>query len=302
MSDGARSLITPARARARRGWRSQLRTHSLPTLIMLAFLGYFLLPFAWLLIAATKSNEDLFSTFGLSFGEFNLFKNVHDVFARDHGDYLLWMRNTVLYSVTSAGAAALLATVAGFGFAKFHFRGKEAAFWLVLGSVMVPQTALAIPTYLMFAGLGLANSPLSIIAPSMVSPVGICLMRVFAEDAVPDSLIEAARIDGAGELRIFRQIAFRLLVPGFITVLLFTFVQTWNNYFLPLVMLSEPRWYPVTIGLAQWNGQATAGGGSELLFSVVITGALIAIVPLVAAFLMLQRYWQTGLAAGSVKG
>ena len=302
MNDGTGALTLPTRAAARRVGRSHLRTHSIPTLFMLAFLGYFLLPLVWLVIAATKSNEDLFSTFGLAFGEFNFFKNMHDVFARDHGDYVLWMRNTVLYSVTSAGGAALLATTAGFGFAKYRFRGKEASFWLILGSVMVPQTALAIPTYLMFANLGLANTPLSIIAPSMISPLGICLMRVYAEDAVPDSLIEAARIDGAGELRIFRQIAFRLLVPGFITVLLFTFVQTWNNYFLPLVMLSEPRWYPVTIGLAQWNGQATAGGGAELLFSVVITGAVIAIVPLIAAFLMLQRYWQTGLASGGVKG
>ena len=302
MSGGAGAPAVPARAVSRWVKRSWLRTHSVPTLFMLAFLGYFLLPLVWLLIAATKSNEDLFSTFGLSFGAFHFFQNVRDVLARDHGDYLLWMRNTVLYSVTSAGGAALLATAAGFGFAKFRFRGKEAAFWLILGSVMVPQTALAIPTYLMFAGLGLANTPLSIIAPSLISPVGICLMRVYAEDAVPDSLIEAARIDGAGEFRIYRQIAFRLLVPGFITVLLFTFVQTWNNYFLPLVMLSEPKWYPVTIGLAQWNGAATSGGGSELLFSIVITGALIAIVPLIAAFLMLQRYWQTGLATGSVKG
>ena len=302
MNAGTGSPTLATRASVRRVGRSQLRSRSLPTLFMLVFLGYFLLPLVWLLIAATKSNEDLFSTFGLAFGEFNFFQNVHDVFVRDHGDYVLWMRNTVLYSVTSAGGAALLATAAGFGFAKFRFRGKETAFWLILGSVMVPQTALAIPTYLMFAGAGLANTPLSIIAPSMISPVGICLMRVYAEDAVPDSLIEAARIDGAGEFRIFRQIAFRLLVPGFITVLLFTFVQTWNNYFLPLVMLSEPKWYPVTIGLAQWNGQATTGGGSELLFSIVITGALIAIVPLIAAFLMLQRFWQTGLTAGSVKG
>jgi multiple sugar transport system permease protein len=302
MNDRTGALTLPTRAAARPVGRSHRRTNPLPTLLMLAFLGYFLLPLVWLVIAATKSNEDLFSTFGLAFGEFHLLQNVRDVFARDHGDYALWMRNTVLYSVTSAGGAALLATAAGFGFAKYRFRGKDAAFWLILGSVMVPQTALAIPTYLMFANLGLANTPLSIIAPSMISPLGICLMRVYAEEAVPDHLIEAARIDGAGELRIFRQIAFRLLVPGFITVLLFTFVQTWNNYFLPLVMLSEPRWYPVTIGLAQWNGQATAGGGAELLFSVVITGALIAIIPLIAAFLMLQRYWQTGLASGGVKG
>ena len=97
-------------------------------------------------------------------------------------------------------------------------------------------------------------------------------MRIYAEASVPSDLIEAARIDGAGEFRIFRQIAFRLLAPGFVTVLLFTFVATWNNYFLPLVMLSEPKWYPLTVGLAQWNAQATAGGGATASFNTVITG------------------------------
>ena len=84
-------------------------------------------------------------------------------------------------------------------------------------------------------------------------------MRIYAEGSVPSDLMEAARIDGAGEFRIFRQIAFRLLAPGFVTVLLFNFVATWNNYFLPLVMLSEPRWYPLTVGLAQWNSPGHGG-------------------------------------------
>jgi multiple sugar transport system permease protein len=278
-----------------------LRMNGLPTLFMLAFLVYFLMPLYWLVVAATKSNDDLFSSFGLWFSHFNLFNNISDVFTRDGGDYVRWLRNTLVYSVVSAGGAGLLAAAAGYGFAKFEFRGKNALFWLVLGSIMVPQTALAIPTYLMFSKIGLTNSPLAVILPSLVSPFGIYLMRIYAEEAVPSTLIEAARIDGAGEFRIFRKIAFRLLAPGFVTVLLFTFVATWNNYFLPLVMLSEPRWYPVTVGLYQWNGQATAGGGSEALFSLVITGAFIAIVPLIAAFLMLQRYWQTGLTAGGVK-
>lgn len=278
-----------------------LRSSGAPTLFMLAFLVYFLLPLFWLVVAATKSNDDLFSSFGLWFAHFNLLQNISDVFTHDGGDYLRWLRNTFLYSVVSAGGAALLASAAGYGFAKFDFRGKNALFWAVLGSVMVPQTALAIPTYLMFSKIGLTNSPLSVILPSLVSPFGIYLMRIYAEEAVPGTLIEAARIDGAGEFKIFRTIAFRLLAPGFVTVLLFTFVATWNNYFLPLVMLSEPRWYPVTVGLYQWNGQATSGGGSEALFSLVIAGAFIAIVPLVAAFLLLQRYWQSGLATGSVK-
>jgi multiple sugar transport system permease protein len=127
-------------------------------------------------------------------------------------------------------------------------------------------------------------------------------MRIYAEAAVPSDLIEAARIDGANEFLIFRKIAFRLLAPGFVTVLLFTFVATWNNYFLPLVMLSEPKWYPLTVGLQQWNSQATAGGGATSAFNIVITGSLISIIPLILAFVFLQRYWQSGLGTGGVKG
>jgi multiple sugar transport system permease protein len=272
------------------------------TLFMLAFLFYFIMPLAWLIIASTKSLDNLFSSFGLWFSGFNLFDNISETFAKDDGVYWKWLRNTLIYSFVSAVGAGLLAAAAGYGFAKFQFKGKNAMFWVVLGSVMVPTTALAIPTYLLFSKIGLTNTPLSIILPSLVSPFGIYLMRIYAEGAVPTDLMEAARIDGAGEFRIFRQIAFRLLAPGFVTVLLFTFVATWNNYFLPLVMLSEPRWYPLTVGLAQWNSQATAGGGATAAFNTVIAGALISIIPLIIAFVFLQRYWQSGLSAGSVKG
>ncbi|MEO8688580.1 MAG: carbohydrate ABC transporter permease [Solirubrobacteraceae bacterium] len=273
-----------------------------PTLFMLAFLVYFLMPLGWLFIASTKSLDDLFSSFGLWFSHFNLSDNISETFSKDDGVYLDWLRNTLMYSFVSAGGAALLAAAAGYGFAKYDFRGKGLLFWFVLGSVMVPTTALAIPTYLMFSKLGFTNNPLSVILPSLVSPFGIYLMRIYAEASVPSDLIEAARIDGAGELLIFRRIAFRLLAPGFVTVLLFTFVATWNNYFLPLVMLSEPKWYPLTVGLAQWNAQATAGGGATASFNTVITGALISIVPLILAFTFLQRYWQSGLGSGGVKG
>jgi multiple sugar transport system permease protein len=273
-----------------------------PTLFMLAFIIYFLMPLWWLFVASTKSLDNLFDSFGLWFSGFNLTDNISDVFTKDDGVYWKWLRNTMVYSVVSAVGAALLAAMAGYGFAKFDFRGKNLMFWFVLGSVMVPTTALAIPTYLLFSKIGLTNNPLSIILPSLVSPFGIYLMRIYAEGSAPSELMEAARIDGAGEFRIFRQIAFRLLAPGFVTVLLFNFVATWNNYFLPLVMLSEPRWYPLTVGLAQWNSQATAGGGATSAFNVVICGALISVVPLIIAFIFLQRYWQSGLSAGSVKG
>jgi multiple sugar transport system permease protein len=262
-------------------------------LFMLAFLAYFLLPLFWLFVASTKSPGDLFSSFGLWFaGDFHLWQNIRDLFAvrtLDGGTYLVWMRNSALYSVTSAVAAALFATAAGYGFAKFRFRGREPLFLFVLGSVMVPTTALAVPTFLLFSKVGLTNNPLSIILPSAVSPFGVYLMRIYAESAVPSDLIEAARLDGAGELRIFRSIAFRLLAPGFVTVMIFAFVATWNNYFLPLIMLSEPKWYPLTVGIRQLG---TTG---------ILVGSLLAIAPMILAFVLLQRYWRSGLGAGGVK-
>ena len=298
----AGAIATPEVRGKTRGAPGSRSGFLFPSLFMLAFLIYFLMPLSWLFIASTKSLDDLFSSFGLWFADFNLIDNVKDTFAKDNGVYWEWLRNTLMYSFISAIGAALLAAAAGYGFAKFDFRGKGLLFWFVLGSVMVPTTALAIPTYLMFAELGFTNNPLSVILPSLVSPFGIYLMRIYAEASVPSDLMEAARIDGAGEFRIFRQIAFRLLAPGFVTVLLFNFVATWNNYFLPLVMLSESRWYPLTVGLAQWNNQAAAGGGATAAFDTVITGSLISVVPLIIAFVFLQRYWQSGLGTGGVKG
>jgi multiple sugar transport system permease protein len=277
------------------------RSKTVPTLIMLAFLVYFMLPLFWLMVASTKSTSDLFDTFGLWFADFNLFQNIKEVFTYNDGVYLRWLLNTALYAVVSAGGAALLAALGGYGFAKFEFKGKGLLFGIILGSIMVPTTALAIPTYLLFSRVGMIDTPFAIIIPSLLSPFGIYLMRIYAQDSVPDSLIEAARIDGASEFRIFRQVAFRLMVPGFVTVLLFTLVATWNNYFLPLVMLNDPDLYPVTVGLSLWNAEGNAGGGARALFSLVVTGSLISIIPLMFAFLGLQRYWQSGLGTGGVK-
>ena len=281
------------------------RRRSTPlTIAMLAALAYFLLPLFWLLIASTKSTQDLFNTFGLWFSHApQLWTNIRATLTQDDGVFLRWMLNTVVYAVASAVGAALLAAAAGYGFAKYRFRGHGAGFNLVLGAIMVPTTALAIPTYLLFAKVGLVDTPWAVILPSLISPFGLYLMRIYAQDAVPDSILEAARIDGAGELRIFVRIALRLLAPGLVTVVLFTLVSTWNNYFLPLIMLNNPRLYPVTVGLSSWAAQAQNGGAgaSSNMLALVTTGSLLSIVPLVVAFLLLQRYWQSGLATGGVK-
>ncbi|TDO47177.1 multiple sugar transport system permease protein [Kribbella sp. VKM Ac-2527] len=277
------------------------RRSRLLTGMMLLYLVYTLVPLLWLLLSATKTQDDLLSSPGLWFGKtFALFSNIQDTLTYDDGIFLRWLGNTLLYVVVGAGGATLLATAAGYGLAKYKFAGRRAVFAVLLGAVAVPGTALAVPTFLMFSNLGLTNTVWAIIIPSLVSPFGLYLMWVYASDAIPHDLLEAARIDGAGEIRIFFTVALRLLVPGVVTVLLFAVVATWNNYFLPLIMLSKPNLYPLTVGLTQWSNQAT-GVGARPIYNLVITGSLLTIVPLVIAFLFLQRFWQSGLSAGSVK-
>ena len=214
--------------------------------------------------------------------------------------FLRLFLNTLIYVVSGAGGATLLATLAGYGLAKYNFPGKRAVFAVILGAIAVPGTALAVPTFLMFSQLGLTNTMWAIIIPSLISPFGLYLIWVYAVDSVPTELLEAARVDGSGEFRTFFTISLRLLAPGVVTVALFAIVATWNNYFLPLIMLNDPNLFPLTIGLQQWNLQAV-GVSSQPIFNLVITGSLLTIVPIVIAFLLLQRYWQSGLSAGSVK-
>jgi multiple sugar transport system permease protein len=277
------------------------RSSWLLTVIMLICAGYFLLPLYWLVVASTKSNADLFSSFGLWFADVNLIENIRTVLTFQDSVFLRWLGNSFIYSVVSAVGAAFLATAAGYAFAKYKFPGGTAMFSIILGAIMVPSAALAIPTYLLFARAGLTDTYLAIILPSLVSPFGVYLMRVYAADAVDNALIESGRVDGVGELRIFFTIAFRLLLPGTVTVLLFSLVATWNNYLLPLIMLNTAEKFPLPVGLALWQSTASGGSGSQALFSTVITGSLLSVIPLVIAFLFLQRYWQSGLATGGVK-
>lgn len=271
------------------------------TVVCALVLLYSLIPLVWLVINATKTQPDLFSSFGLWFGDhFSLWDNIKSTFTYDHGIFLRWLGNTVLYVVVGAGGATLLATLAGYALAKFKFVGQKAVIAVVIGAVAVPGTALAMPTFLLFSKIGLTNTPWAIIIPSLVSPFGLYLMWTFARQAIADEIQEAARIDGASETRIFFQICLPLLAPGVVTVLLFTMVATWNNYFLPLIMLKDPHWYPLTLGLNAWNQQASTAGG-DAIFNLVIAGSLLTILPLIIAFLFLQRFWQSGISAGGVK-
>ncbi|WP_372498300.1 carbohydrate ABC transporter permease [Streptomyces marispadix] len=261
--------------------------------------GYFLLPVYWLIIAATKSTERLYGSSGLWFDSPQLLENIGKILSYDGHIYLQWALNSLLYAGAGALLATLLAAAAGFALAKYRFRGREAAFKAVLAGVLLPHTALALPLYLLFNQLGLTNTYWAVLIPGVVSPFGVYLCRIYAESAVDDTLLEAARVDGAREGRIFFQLVLRLMSPALVTVFLFQFVGIWNNYFLPLVMLSDDRKYPITLGLATWQ---TAADRVPQLVQYTVGGAFLSVIPLAAAMLVLQRYWRTGLTEGSLKG
>ena len=277
-------------------------TVTLVTTLCVLFAIFTLIPIAWLVINSTKTQANIFESFGFWFASpfvFGrkfalLFQNVDG-----YGVYFRWFGNTVLYAVVGGGGATALAALAGYGFARFHFRGSRALFYLVIGALLVPITAITLPLYLSYAKVHLINSVWGMILPSMVSPVGVYLMKVFVEVSVPRELIDAARIDGAGELRIFLRLALPLMVPGLMTVLLLNVVTVWNNYFLPLIIFSQNQLYPLTVGLGLWSERAQNSGNAEI-FPLIVLGGLVTIVPLIALFLILHRYWRSGLLLGSI--
>jgi len=305
---GPRTTLTglPARIdRGPRGSRGGRRTggRRIGSHVFLVILAiYFVVPVWWLFVAATKDTAGLFGSPAFWFdGRFALFDNVAALFQYQGGLYWRWLGNSFVYAFAGGIGATALSVLAGYGFAKYAFRGRGAVFSVILGSVMVPLTALVIPTFMLLSQYGIINTPWAVILPSLLSPFGVYLMRVSAQDAVPDEMLEAARIDGASELRIFFQIALPLLRPAIVTVLLLSVVGTWNNFFLPLAMLSDPQLLPVTVGLNRWTALSNAGAGGEQVWNLITSGAFISVLPLLLSFLFLQRYWQGGLAVGSIR-
>jgi multiple sugar transport system permease protein len=269
----------------------------LPTLALVAGAVYCLLPVAWVAVAASKSGAELFATFTFAPGT-ALADNVTELSAYRDGLFWRWLANTALYAGVGALASAAVSGLAGYTLAKFRFPGRTVIFHTILAGVLVPGITLAIPQYLLLARVDLTDTYLAVLLPSIISPYGIYLARIFAAAAVPDPVIEAARTDGAGESRIAATIALPMMMPGLVTIFLFQFVAIWNNFLLPFVMLSDDRKFPVTLGLYTLLNQ---GASQPALYTLVITGSLLSIIPLVVLFLYLQRYWRADLLSGAVR-
>ncbi|MFB7188177.1 carbohydrate ABC transporter permease [Streptomyces sp. NPDC056230] len=278
--------------------RPRLLGRSVVNLVVGVSVLYTLLPVLWLVLAASKDRDALFGSDVLSLDHFSFGQNLKDLFAMDGGLYGRWYGNSLLYAVLGAALGALVSIACGYAFDKYRFAHKEKLFGLVLAAVMVPQTVLALPLYLMASRTGLVNTFWSVFIPVLFNPFGVYLGRIFSQGYVPNEVLEAARVDGAGELTTYVRVSLRMLGPGLVTVFLFQLTAIWNNFFLPMVMLSDQHLYPVSLGLYTWNSSATV---SPEYYPVVIMGSLLAVLPLILAFALLQRFWKSGLTAGAVK-
>ena len=286
-----------------RSMRPSVATKTITIIVLVLVLIYFLFPIYWAIIASTKTPAQMTGSNGMWFAvpldqlPDAIATNYSKLLGWTRGNFWRWVLNSLIYSGISALVGTIVSVMAGYATAKFNFRGKNAAIGIIMACMLMPSALLTIPMYSIFHTLHLANTMLSIIIPCCVSPFGFFLGRTYAQSSVPDELLEAARIDGASEARIFFTIVLRLLAPAMVTIFLFLFVATWNNFLLPLMMVSSDTLKPVTLGLYGMVSLATFTDRGALMM-----GALLGVLPVIVLFLGLQRYWQSGLAAGAVKG
>ncbi|MET7488470.1 carbohydrate ABC transporter permease [Streptomyces sp. NPDC005538] len=280
------------------GARPTRRAVALTTGLLIVFLLYSLAPTWFLLVAATKNQTDLYSTFGLWFSSNHIVDNFQAIWAYHDGVFGRWIANSVLYSTVGAAGSTFISLAAGYGLAKFEFRGRGVLFGVIVGASLLPSTLLAFPLYLVFADIHLTNTVWAVLIPYFINPFGVYLGKVYADTSMPTELMEAARIDGASETRIFFSVALRLMTTGGITIFMLDFVNIWNNFFLPLFMLNGERSFPVTLGLFSWVQQAQQ---SRDMNTLVLTGSLLSIIPLAVFMFALQKYWRSGILMGSLK-
>lgn len=219
--------------------------------------------------------------------------NYVQLFARDRmGGYLL---NSLLLAGSITLLSLLFNLAAGYAFAKLRFRGRDALFRTLLGALVIPGQVAMLPLFLLLKSLGLVNTYAGVALPALASIFGVFLVRQYAR-SIPDELLEAARIDGAGEARIFFVIVLPLLRPIIATLAILTFLASWNDFMWPLIVLSDQQYQTAPVALASLSREHVMD--NELMMA----GAVVTVLPVLVLFLLLQRHYLRGLLLGSVKG
>ncbi len=280
---------------------------SVIALIVLAFL--FLFPLYWIVTGAFKTSADINSVTPVWFPtEFTL-NNFTKLFSRRTAPLfelgpiigpaipaaIRWLFNTVFMAVAAMVLTCITAAMAGYALAKKRFRGRAILFGLIVCAMALPKQVILIPLIKEMALLGLYDNLWAVILPTVGWPFGVFLMKQFAE-SIPNEMLEAARVDGSSEWRTFTNIVFPMIKPGVGALAIFTFINSWNDYFMQLIMLTSGSNYTISVGIATLQAETSVDTG------MLMAGAALAAVPIIIVFLCFQKYFTQGITMGAVKG
>ena len=260
------------------------------SLILVA--GFFLFPVVWVALSSLKSHTELFTYPLTILPHTPTIENY--VTAFDTGNFLRYIGNTLFVALVATLITVTINMMAGYALAKYHFVGRNAIFFGMIATLMIPLQVIMVPIFLIEKSLGLLNSLWGIIIPPAATPTGIFLARQYTL-SIPDSLIESARIDGASEWRIFYHIIIPLSRPIMATIAIFSFMWRWNDFLWPFIVLSQQRKYTLQLALANFVGQF------DVHWSQLLAMTVVAILPMAVVFLFFQRYFIRGIASGAIK-
>jgi multiple sugar transport system permease protein len=252
-----------------------------------------LIPFVWMVVSSLKRTNDVFTVPIQWIPNPVQWSNYEDIFAK--AEMVTWIQNTLILSVVVAFLQVLTGSLAAYGFSKGRFPGRRVLFLAYVGTIAVPWQAYMIPQFILFSQLHIANTLWSIIALQAFGAFGVFLMKTFY-DTIPNELVEAARIDGLGEFGIYRHIMLPLSIPAIASLGLLMFVTTWNDYLGPLLYLRDPSIWTIQVGLQSFVGQY------DTEYALIMTGAVLSVLPVAIIFALGQRYFIEGIATTGIKG
>jgi alpha-1,4-digalacturonate transport system permease protein len=250
-------------------------------------------PFVWMISSALKPNNEIFAVPPTFFPKEPNWGNILE--AWNSGNFTQYFINTTIISVVTTVITLFICSIAGYTFAKYQFMGRKILFILFLGTMMVPMQVTMIPVFLMMSKLELLNSYWSVILPLTANAYGVFLMRQFML-TIPTELIEAARIDGCSEFRIFWQVVLPLTKPALTTLGILSFLAAWNEFLWPLIMLDSPEMMTLQVALTQFQGQY------EVKWNLLMAASALSMLPIVLIFIFFQRYLVEGIAMSGLKG
>lgn len=285
------------------GWSGR----TIVAVVVVIFVLFFVIPMVWLLLATTKSARGLIVDHPFLPGSLgDLAANWDQLFGFQDGAVTAWVGNSALYAVGALIITIIASIPAGYAMALTEFRFRRSLLVLTLIVMLIPNTALVLPIFLELNVVGLIGSPLSVILPMSFFPFGVYLTYIYFSTSVPRDLLAAARLDGCTELQVFTRVALPLAAPVVALVAFFSFVQSWNNFFLPFVMLPSSDGYPVQVGLTSLLASTPAfnpssAGTQSVQLPTLALATVISVLPVLIVFLFAQRFLVAGMTAGGTK-